>query len=197
MNEEQLARLGIHESWLLPLNETFERFNINTPLRQACFLGQCAHESGHFKFLEENLNYKADALMRVWPKRFNHELAQECAHNPERIANVVYADRMGNGDSESGDGYAYRGRGLIQLTGKTNYDAFGNAMGMDVLENPDYLSTPEGACLSAGWFWEHHGLNELADQNELEQMTKRINGGTLGLQERAALMQQALDVLSA
>ena len=197
MNEEQLARLGIHESWLLPLNETFERFNINTPLRKACFIGQCAHESGHFKFLEENLNYKADSLMRVWPKRFNHALAQECAHNPEKIANVVYADRMGNGDSESGDGYAYRGRGLIQLTGKVNYDAFGNAMGLDVLENPDYLATPEGACLSAGWFWEHHGLNELADQNELEQMTKRINGGTLGLQERATLMQQALDVLSA
>jgi len=197
MNEEQLARLGIHESWLLPLNETFERFNINTPLRKACFIGQCAHESGHFKFLEENLNYKADSLMRVWPKRFNHALAQECAHDPEKIANVVYADRMGNGDSESGDGYAYRGRGLIQLTGKVNYDAFGNAMGLDVLQNPDYLATPEGACLSAGWFWEHHGLNELADQNELEQMTKRINGGTLGLQERAALMQQALDVLSA
>jgi len=197
MNEEQLARLGIHESWLLPLNETFERFNINTPLRKACFIGQCAHESGHFKFLEENLNYKADSLMRVWPKRFNHALAQECAHDPEKIANVAYADRMGNGDSESGDGYAYRGRGLIQLTGKVNYDAFGNAMGLDVLQNPDYLATPEGACLSAGWFWEHHGLNELADQNELEQMTKRINGGTLGLQERAALMQQALDVLSA
>jgi putative chitinase len=197
MNEEQLARLGIHESWLLPLNETFERFNINTPLRKACFIGQCAHESGHFKFLEENLNYKADSLMRVWPKRFNHALAQECAHDPEKIANVVYADRMGNGDSDSGDGYAYRGRGLIQLTGKANYDAFGNAMGLDVLENPDYLATPEGACLSAGWFWEHHGLNELADQNELEQMTKRINGGTLGLQERAVLMQQALDVLSA
>jgi len=196
MTENELQQLGIHEDWLQPLNDTFERFEINTPLRQACFIGQCAHESEHFKFLEENLNYKAESLMRVWPHRFNHALAEECAHNPEKIANIAYAERMGNGPPSSGDGFAYRGRGLIQLTGKNNYRACGNALGIDLVSNPDYLATPEGACLSAGWFWHTQGLNELADANEVEIMTKRINGGTLGLENRVALMQQALDVLA-
>ena len=196
MTENELQQLGIHEAWLEPLNDTFERFEINTPLRQACFIGQCAHESEHFRFLEENLNYKAESLMRVWPSHFNHELAQECAHNPQRIADIAYAHRMGNGGPETGDGFNYRGRGLIQLTGKNNYHACGEAIGIDLVANPNYLSTPEGACLSAGWFWQHHGLNELADANDVEQMTKRINGGTLGLENRVALMQQALDVLA-
>lgn len=197
MNEHDLQQLHISPDWLQPLNDTFDRFNIDTPLRQASFIGQCAHESGHFKFLEENLNYKAEGLMRVWPKRFNAELARQCARNPELIANIAYANRMGNGSPETGEGYAYRGRGLIQLTGKANYTACGNALGVDLLSNPDYLSTPEGAAFSAGWFWESHGLNNFADNNDVEGMTKRINGGTLGLHDRVALMQQALNVLSA
>jgi len=196
MTENELQQLGIHESWLEPLNDTFERFEINTPLRQACFIGQCAHESEHFRFLEENLNYKAESLMRVWPTHFNHELAQECAHNPQRIADIAYAHRMDNGGPESGDGFRYRGRGLIQLTGKNAYRECGQAIGVDLINDPEYLTTPEGACLSAGWFWYTRGLNELADANEVEEMTKRINGGTLGMENRIALMQQALDVLA-
>jgi putative chitinase len=196
MTENELQQLEIDGAWLEPLNATFERFDINTPLRQACFIGQCGHESEHFRFLEENLNYKAESLMRVWPTHFNHELAQECAHSPQRIADIAYAHRMGNGGPETGDGFNYRGRGLIQLTGKNNYRTCGEAIGVDLVNNPDYVATPEGACLSAGWFWQKHGLNELADANEVEEMTERINGGTLGLENRIALMQQALDVLA-
>jgi len=196
MTEIELQQLGIHEAWLQPLNDTFDRFEINTPLRQACFIGQCSHESEHFRFLEENLNYKAESLMRVWPSHFNHAMAQECAHNPKKIADIAYAHRMGNGGPETGDGFAYRGRGLIQLTGKSNYHACGEELGIDLINNPDYLSTPEGACLSAGWFWHTHGLNQLADANEIEPMTKKINGGTIGLENRVALMQQALEVLA-
>ena len=121
MNIEQLHELGIDAKWFDPLLETFARFDINTPLRQAAFVGQCQHESGNFKTLQENLNYKPEALMRVWPSRFpDMETALEYAHNPEKIANKVYAGRMGNGDEESGDGWKYHGRGLIQLTGKDN-----------------------------------------------------------------------------
>jgi len=196
MTENELQQLGIFEAWLEPLNDAFERFEINTPMRQACFIGQCAHESEHFKFLEENLNYKAESLVRTWPHRFTPELAAECAHNPEKIANIAYADRMGNGPPSSGDGFAYRGRGLIQLTGKNNYTACGNALGLDLVSNPDFLATPQGAALSAGWFWYTQGLNELADANEMEIMTKRINGGTIGMENRLALMQQALEVLA-
>jgi len=196
ITSNDLQQLNIGEEWLVPLNDAFEEFEINTPVRQACFIGQCSHESEHFKFLEENLNYKAESLVRVWPKRFTHELADECAHNPEKIANIAYADRMGNGSPESGDGFAYRGRGLIQLTGKNNYVACGNALGLDLVSNPDFLATPQGAALSAGWFWFTQGLNELADANEIEIMTKRINGGTLGIENRIALMQQALDILA-
>jgi len=196
MTEADLQQLGIHESWLGPLNNTFDRFEINTPARQAFFIGQCSHESGHFKFLEENLNYKVESLVHTWPQRFTPVLAQECAHKPEKIANIVYANRMGNGNPESGDGYKYRGRGLIQLTGKSNYIACGQALGVDLESTPDYLSTPAGAALSAGWFWSAHGLNKLADANDLEQMTRVINGGTIGLEDRFALMQKALEVLA-
>ena len=196
MTEIELQQLGIHEAWLQPLNDTFDRFEINTPLRQACFIGQCSHESEHFRFLEENLNYKAESLMRVWPSHFNHAMAQECAHNPKKIADIAYAHRMGNGGPETGDGFAYRGRGLIQLTGKSNYHACGEELGIDLINNPDYLSTPEGACLSAGWFWHTHGLNQLADANEIEHMTKKINGGTIGLEDRRKHAELALQVLS-
>ena len=121
MNVEQLHALGIDAKWFDPLLETFARFDISTPYRQAAFVGQCQHESGNFKMLEENLNYKAESLIRTWPSRFDAENAEEYAHNPEKIANKVYAGRMGNGNEESGDGWKYHGRGLIQLTGKDNY----------------------------------------------------------------------------
>ena len=195
MNVEQLHALGIDAKWFDPLLETFARFDISTPYRQAAFVGQCQHESGNFKTLEENLNYKAESLISTWPSRFDAENAQEYAHNPEKIANKVYAGRMGNGNEESGDGWKYHGRGLIQLTGKDNYTLCGDALMLDLLRDPDILLTPQGACLSAGWFWKKHGLNECAEAKQYELMTKRINGGNLGLEDRIAKIDAAVNVL--
>ena len=195
MNVEQLHALGIDAKWFDPLLETFARFDISTPYRQAAFVGQCQHESGNFKTLEENLNYKAESLIRTWPSRFDAENAQEYAHNPEKIANKVYAGRMGNGNEESGDGWKYHGRGLIQLTGKDNYTLCGDALMLDLLRDPEILLTPQGACLSAGWFWKKHGLNECAEAKQYELMTKRINGGNLGLEDRIAKIDAAVNVL--
>ena len=185
MTLEQLDKLGLDHKWLEPLNETFEKYEINTPKRQACFIGQCMHESGGFKQLVENLNYSARALVATWPSRFpNEEYAEEYAKKPERIANKVYSGRMGN--TEEGDGAKYIGRGLIQLTGKENYANCGLGIGVDLLGNPDWLSNPQYAALSAGWFWRKRGLNELADANDIETMTKRINGGNIGIEDRKA-----------
>ena len=195
MNVEQLHALGIDAKWFDPLLETFARFDISTPYRQAAFVGQCQHESGNFKMLEENLNYKAESLIRTWPSRFDAENAEEYAHNPEKIANKVYAGRMGNGNEESGDGWKYHGRGLIQLTGKDNYTLCGDALMLDLLRDPEILLTPQGACLSAGWFWKKHGLNECAEAKQYELMTKRINGGNLGLEDRIAKIDAAVNVL--
>jgi len=196
MTNEQLQELGIDTKWLQPLEDTFAKYDINTPERQAAFIGQCAHESGNFKTLEENLNYKPEALMRVWPSRFpDLATAMKYAHNPEAIANKVYGGRMGNGPEETGDGWKYHGRGLIQLTGKENYANCGSSIGVDLLSNPNLLNTPEYAALSAGWFWNKKGLNALADAGDFETMTKRINGGTLGLEDRKAKIAKALSVL--
>lgn len=185
MNSEQLASLGLGEQWLEPLNETFEKYEINTPKRQACFIGQCMHESGGFKFLRENLNYSAKGLVATWPSRFpNEEYAEEYARKPERIANKVYSGRMGN--TEDGDGAKYIGRGLIQLTGKDNYKAVTEALGVDLLATPQLLEEPRYAALSAGWFWNKKGLNALADAGDVETMTKRINGGSIGIADRKA-----------
>jgi len=185
MNSEQLASLGLGEQWLEPLNETFEKYEINTPKRQACFIGQCMHESGGFKFLRENLNYSAKGLVATWPSRFpNEEYAEEYARKPERIANKVYSGRMGN--TEDGDGAKYIGRGLIQLTGKDNYKAVTEALGVDLLATPQLLEEPRYAALSAGWFWNKKGLNALADAGDIETMTKRINGGSIGIADRKA-----------
>lgn len=203
MNSEQLAQaLKITpikaEEWIDAINETFERFDISTPERQACFLGQCAHESGGFATLKENLNYSAEGLTKVWPKRFpSLEAAQPYHRNPEKIANKVYADRMGNGDEASGEGFKYRGRGLIQLTGKDNYKACGDALGVDLVDDPDLVATPQYAALSAGWFWDKNNLNKFADANDMTGLTKRINGGTHGLDDRVARTQHAVDVLMA
>jgi putative chitinase len=188
MLEAQLLGLGIEGKWLEPLLETFEKYEINTPKRQACFIGQCMHESGGFKFLRENLNYSAKGLVATWPSRFpNEEHAEEYARKPERIANKVYSGRMGN--TEDGDGAKYIGRGLIQLTGKDNYKAVTEALGIDLVANPQLLEEPRYAALSAGWFWNKKGLNALADANDIETMTKRINGGSIGIADRKAKIE--------
>jgi putative chitinase len=188
MLEAQLLALGIEGKWLEPLLETFEKYEINTPSRQACFIGQCMHESGGFKFLKENLNYSAKGLVATWPSRFpNEEYADEYARKPERIANKVYSGRMGN--TEDGDGAKYIGRGLIQLTGKDNYKAVTEALGIDLVANPQLLEEPRYAALSAGWFWNKKGLNALADASDIETMTKRINGGSIGIADRKAKIE--------
>jgi putative chitinase len=174
------------DKWLDALNATAEQFDINTPDRIAGFLSQLAHESAGFKATSENLNYSAEALCRVWPSRFNAENCQEYARNPEKIANKAYSSRMGNGDESSGDGWKYRGKGLIQLTGKDNYQRFSDATGVDAVDNPELLAEPDLAALSAGWFWSTNGLNALADAKDIVGMTKRINGGTHGLDDRQA-----------
>jgi putative chitinase len=193
VNSNQLAKLHISADWVDPLNETFARFNINTPNQQAAFIGQLSHECGHFRLLEENLNYKAATLMRLWPKRFpTLEIANAYAGNPKKIANMVYASRMGNRDEASGDGYRFRGRGCIQLTGHANYFHAGKALGVDFVMEPDLVATPKYAAMTAGWFWDTHKINGPADASDTTKVTKIINGGTIGLNDRVALTQQAL-----
>jgi putative chitinase len=195
MLEAQLLALGIEGKWFEPLQETFEKYQINTPKRQACFIGQCMHESGGFKFLRENLNYSAKALMATWPSRFpDADTAEKYARQPEMIANKVYSGRMGN--TEDGDGAKYIGRGLIQLTGKDNYMAFGEAIGEDLVANPQLVEEPRYAALSAGWFWNKRGLNALADAMDVTTLTVRINGGKIGIDDRIAKINKALDILA-
>jgi putative chitinase len=171
--------------WLPWLQGTCKAYEINTPHRIAGFLSQIAHESMGMTRLVENLNYSAEGLMRTWPSRFKTlAFAQQYHRQPEKIANLVYANRMGNGDEASGDGWRYRGRGLKQLTGKTNYAAFAEAIGEDYVAEPDLLLEPVNAALSAGWFWATNGLNHLADEGDIEKMTRRINGGLIGLEDR-------------
>jgi putative chitinase len=193
MTPQQLDKLGIDHKWLDPLNETFAKYDISTPKRQACFIGQCMHESMGFKVTVENLNYSAAALMRTWPSRFpDMDTAEKYEHNPQKIASKVYAGRMGNTTPEEAG--MYIGRGLIQLTGKDNYKAVSDALGVDLLANPQLVEQPRYAALTAGWFWNKKGLNALVD--DIETMTKRINGGTLGLDDRKAKINMALNALS-
>jgi putative chitinase len=200
LNAEQLAQAvnmtpAKAEEWIDAINQTFEVFGIETLEQQASFLAQCGHESAGFTALVENLNYKAESLCKVWPKRFpTLEAAQPYHRNPEAIANKVYANRMGNGDEESGDGFAYRGRGLIQLTGRDNYRACGEDLGVDLESDPDLVSTPQFAALSAGWFWNKNHLNNIA--NDIVAVTKKINGGTHGLDDRVARTERALTALA-
>jgi len=182
---------GTAEKYITALNAAMAEFEINTPARRAMFLAQCCHESGHFRAVSENLNYKADSLSRVFPKYFRDVDPNDYAKHPEKIANRVYSNRMGNGDEESGDGYRFRGRGLIQLTGKSNYTACSEDLEVDLLENPDYLTTPEGAARSAAWFWNANDLNKYADADDIVGCTKRVNGGTIGLEERTELYNEA------
>ena len=196
MTEDQLKEMHIDPSWLEPLTTAFQRFDISTPERQAAFIGQCAHESGNFKTLQENLNYSAKGLNATWPSRFaSEEAAQPFHRNPEKIANKVYSGRMGNTDE--GDGWKYRGRGLIQLTGKDNYRLASDALGVDFVANPDLVLSKEYAALTAAWYWNKRGLNKEADAKDFTGMTKKINGGTIGLADRVAHINTALNVLTA
>lgn len=197
VSKEHLQKMHIGEQWVDALNETFQRFNILTPNQQASFIGQCGHECGNFKTLEENLNYKAETLMKLWKTRFpTIEIANEYARNPKKIANKVYANRMGNRDEASGDGYRFRGRGCIQLTGHANYFHAGQACGEDFVMNPDLVATPRYAAMTAGWFWDTHKLNQYADRTDYLMMTKKINGGTIGLDDRIRHINHALDILN-
>lgn len=192
-----LLQLHIGPQWVDALNETFNRFGINTARQQAAFIGQCGHECGNFRILEENLNYRAETLCKLWPKRFpTLEFAKQYERNPRKIANNVYSNRMGNRDEASGDGYRFRGRGCIQLTGHANYYHAGQALGVDFVMEPDLVATPKYAALTAGWFWSTHGCNELAEAGNWVALTKKINGGTIGLDDRVAHTNQALEVCS-
>jgi len=196
VNAEQLQKLHIGADWVDALNETFSRFNITTNNQKAMFIGQCSHESGNFRLLQENLNYKAATLMKLWPKRFpTLEVANQYAGNARAIANKVYADRMGNRDEASGDGYRFRGKGLVQLTGHSNHFHAGKALGVDFVMQPDLVATPKYAALTAGWFWDTHKLNPPADALDYTKVTKIINGGTIGLDDRIKHVQHALAVL--
>ena len=196
VNAEQLQKLHIGADWVDALNETFSRFNITTNNQKAMFIGQCGHECGNFRTLEENLNYRAETLMKLWPKRFpSLEFAKQYEKNPKKIANSVYASRMGNRDEASGDGYRFRGRGALQCTGHSTYFHAGKALGVDFVMQPDLVATPKYAALTAGWFWETHKLNPPSDALDYQKVTKIINGGTIGLDDRIKHVQQALAVL--
>jgi putative chitinase len=187
------------QNWHNALVQLFPDYEINTPKRMAAFIAQCSHESAGFMILTENLNYKAATLRKIFPKYFPDDAtAQRYASMPnkqEAIANKVYASRMGNGDEASGDGYKYRGRGLIQLTGKQNYSWFAASLEISPEEATEYLGTFEGAAQSACWFWETNKLNQWADKGDIVTLTKRINGGTIGLDDRIKHYEHALHVL--
>jgi putative chitinase len=199
--QEKLAELipnceyGV-EYWYPELAELLPIFGVTTVARVAAFVAQTAHESGGYRALKENLNYKAATLMKLWPKRFpDQATANHYAGHPELIANYVYANRMGNGAPETGDGYRYCGRGLLQLTGKDNYSKFADYAGIAVEDAPDYIETPRGAVHSACWFWYVNDCNTYADASDIEGLTKRINGGQIGLADRIKHYNHAIDVL--
>lgn len=210
-NSPLLLAVGVKDpaKWLDAIVETCVEFEINTPQRIAGFLAQTSHESGGYTMLSENLNYRAATLAACWPNRFavlgpdkkpkkeNGKLvptavANSIAGKPELIANLVYSSRMGNGPAESGEGWKYRGRGLKQLTGKDNYTRCGSALGLDLVGNPDLLLEPINAARSAGWFWKTNNLSDFADKDDILGMTKKINGGVIGLSEREAKYKKCL-----
>jgi putative chitinase len=201
----QSAKIKNPEKWLDAIVHTCQEFEINTPQRVAAFLAQTSHESGGYTMLSENLNYKAATLAACWPNRFAvlgpdkkpvkdkqgkntpTAVANAIAGKPELIANLCYSSRMGNGPAESGEGWAFRGRGLKQLTGKDNYTRCGAALGIDLVANPDLLLEPMYAARSAGWFWHANNLSKFADVGDIKGMTYKINGGYIGLEARQAL----------
>jgi putative chitinase len=197
ISRDQLAKFS---SKALPyykeLCDAFTEFSINTPARQAAFLAQVAHESSELTRWEENLNYSADGLVATWPSRFTKELAAKYARKPTAIANLTYGNRMGNGSESSGDGWKYRGRGPIQITGKDNYKAAGAAIGVDLVANPDRAAQRDCGLRIAGWFWKSRGLNELADAGSFDRITKLINGGTHGSASRISYWNKAKQILA-
>lgn len=202
LNADHLKKMHIGEEWVDALNETFDRFQIDTPMRQASFIGQCGHECGQFKVLEENLNYRAATLLKLFPRTpkrtwgFTTEEAAAYERQPKKIANRIYGNRMNNRDESSGDGWRFRGRGCIQLTGSANYHHASKALGVDFIMEPDLVSTPKYAAMTAGWFWNTHKINQYADVQDWIMMTKKINGGTIGLDDRIKHIMQALQILS-
>ncbi len=189
----------IPEKVLAQIPDTAAKFEINTPLRLAHFLAQCGHESGQFRVVNENLNYGAKGLLGIFKKYFPNEAkAKEYERKPEKIANLVYASRMGNGPEQSGDGFKYRGRGYIQLTGKDNYTAFGKAINENIAATPDLVAT-QYPLLSAAWFFNKNGLHKLADKGATPEVvtmvTKRVNGGTIGLADRLKHFQEYYSLL--
>lgn len=189
------------QQWHDALSQLLPDYEINTPQRIAAFIAQCAHESGGFTAIKENLNYRAATLRRLFPKYFpTDELANRYASMPnkqEAIANRIYANRMGNGPEESGDGYRFCGRGLIQLTGRNNYTLFAESLEISVEEASEYLETFEGAAQSACWFWESNNLNRFADVGDIRGLTRAINGGFIGLEDRIKHYEHALHVMGA
>ena len=185
------------DNWFDSFNMILPDYDITTPLRLAAFLAQTAHESMGFSVIKENLNYKAETLRKVFPKYFPTDaIAAQYAHNQPAIANKVYANRMGNGPESSGDGFSYCGRGLIQLTGKNNYTKFADSIDIPLSDITEYLATYAGATQSGAFFWEVNKLNVLADKGDIVGLTKKINGGTIGLSERVKLYQTALRALN-
>lgn len=184
------------EAWGAPLRDAAGLFEIDTDEREAMWIAQCAHESGGFSTLVENLNYSPAGLLATFGKYFTPGEAATYARQPERIANRVYANRMGNRDEASGDGWRYRGRGLIQLTGTTNYRRAGGALGVNLTADPDLLLHPLYAALSAAWFWRAAGCNELADAGDFIGITRKINGGLNGLDDRRAWLDKARRALA-
>ena len=184
------------QQWVDALNKAMERYNINTPEREAAFLAQVGHESAMLSRVSENLNYSASGLLAVFPKYFSEDDAETYARRPEAIASRVYANRYGNGPQPSGDGWKYRGRGLIQITFHDNYLACGHALGIDLVNNPDLLLTREYSALSAAWYWNEYGCNEMADAGNVRGITRAINGGYNGLEERIALNEKASSALA-
>lgn len=197
--KELFPRCQDPEGWVKAMNVVFPKYGITTPVRQAAFIAQCGHESGGWSTFVENLNYSAKSLNTVFPKYFVKagRNAEEYAHQPEKIANIVYANRMGNGDTASGDGFRYRGRGPIQLTGKWNYRAFNEAFGVDVINRPDLVQENKKIALMAAiWFWNTNDLNKLADEQDIKTMTKRINGGYIGLEDRISQFNRVMAMMN-
>jgi len=197
ISAEKLHALGIGSEWSEPLTTTCVTYGINDVNKQAAFIGQLSHECNHFKTLEENLNYRPETLQKLFGHKFKPEEIDLYAHNPQKIANRIYSSRMGNRDEASGDGWKFHGRGCIQLTGHDNYWHFGQSIKQDMVAHPELVATPMYAALSAGWFFKTHGCNDLAEAQDWVGLTKRINGGTIGLDERISLTKRALDVLGA
>lgn len=184
------------KTWVKLLNEQLPLYKIDTELRVASFLAQCGHESGGFTKVSENLNYSRAGLLRVFPKYFNESNVDAYAGKPEKIANRVYANRIGNGNEASGDGFRYKGRGVIQLTGKHNYYMFAQSINdMSIVEKPELLETNKYALLSALWFWSNNSLNNIADTGDFRRLTKRINGGYIGIEHRLELFNKLMKKL--